>query len=218
MGSSPRVQGEGWPVSPCGNRRRFIPACAGRGPGSRSRSRTGTVHPRVCGERSSTRLPKRTASGSSPRVRGEGGEAVRCFARHRFIPACAGRGTRRDRRDRGCPVHPRVCGERSRPAPAVSHSRGSSPRVRGEVNRLYDLARLVRFIPACAGRGHVLTAAAYLVAVHPRVCGERFKSWGSGFGMNGSSPRVRGEVRHLRAAPDIHRFIPACAGRGETPR
>src|SRR5690606_3291784 len=95
---------------------------------------------------------------------------------------------------------------------------GSSPRVRGEDPFPAVIQREERFIPACAGRGHVLTAAAYLVAVHPRVCGERVKSWGSGFGMNGSSPRVRGEVRHLRAAPDIQRFIPACAGRGETPR
>src|SRR5690606_22588680 len=51
FGSSPRVRGEGSFQRLLRVPIRFIPACAGRGASSSSTPRTGTVHPRVCGER-----------------------------------------------------------------------------------------------------------------------------------------------------------------------
>src|SRR5690606_27352447 len=133
--------------------------------------------------------------GSSPRVRGEGLEVVREFNTPRFIPACAGRGTRRDRRDRGCPVHPRVCGERTSRFASRSCGTGSSPRVRGEGRRAQLMARSTRFIPACAGRGGTCCRSARVRTVHPRVCGERTTFTFLAKENVGSSPRVRGEVK-----------------------
>src|SRR5579883_2995226 len=53
-GSSPRVRGTHKQFVAWLKRNRFIPACAGNAPGSGTSGQPGTVHPRVCGERSST--------------------------------------------------------------------------------------------------------------------------------------------------------------------
>ncbi len=71
-GSSPRVRGTACPSRLGAAARRFIPACAGNGPAPVRCTVSQTVHPRVCGERSSERTTKRRDP--------------------RFIPACAGNG------------------------------------------------------------------------------------------------------------------------------
>ena len=73
---------------------------------------------------------------------------------------------------------------------------GSSPRVRGTVRPRVQL-EVVR-------------------TVHPRVCGERnTRSYVAG-SIVGSSPRVRGTGARRWGWPSAHRFIPACAGNGES--
>src|SRR5690606_750775 len=95
-------------------------------------------------------------------------------------------------------------------------SYGSSPRVRGEVDKLTTSRPLARFIPACAGRGCTGTSPTSGETVHPRVCGERRRDVRLAAYGRGSSPRVRGEVAQSALALDLFRFIPACAGRGRT--
>ena len=51
-----------------------------------------------------------------------------------------------------------------------------------------------------------------LIAVHPRVCGERFVRNTRHSAKRGSSPRVRGTRRGINYLVSAHRFIPACAG------
>ena len=93
---------------------------------------------------------------------------------------------------------------------------GSSPRVRGTLGHGGERADRSRFIPACAGNASLLAAHAALVAVHPRVCGERGIYWIWQGAITGSSPRVRG-TRRRSSKPDPHRrFIPACAGNAST--
>ena len=69
-GSSPRVRGT--PVDVVEERvyRRFIPACAGNSQRATGRPVRQAVHPRVCGELSSTTAWGTVPDGSSPRVRG----------------------------------------------------------------------------------------------------------------------------------------------------
>ena len=112
VGSSPRVRGT---LQEPGQRRpvpRFIPACAGNAGNGGGAVMRATVHPRVCGERSSPLRVTRRPGGSSPRVRGtplrHAGEARGL----RFIPACAGNARSRSRKAACSAVHPRVCGER----------------------------------------------------------------------------------------------------------
>ena len=190
-------------TSPAG---RFIPACAGNATGNSSPSVRRTVHPRVCGERAGRNLSNPHASGSSPRVRGTLPTRSSSMETARFIPACAGNAHTRFRSESGCPVHPRVCGERFNDADIGPYDAGSSPRVRGTrpaqpKNRWGPPVHprvcgereglaipgvpLGRFIPACAGNAWAINEESRKAA--------------------GSSPRVRGtpnrETAHRGTEP-----------------
>ena len=69
-----------------------------------------------------------------------------------------------------------------------------------------------RFIPACAGNIGRRSASHPRHPVHPRVCGEHCKSAQQVSSHAGSSPRVRGTLKHSGIFPSETRFIPACAG------
>ena len=148
----------------------------------------------MCGERDNAFARILGLVGSSPRVRGTGGDRRIEQDLERFIPACAGNGVPTAALRPTTPVHPRVCGERrvsivSKLAPA-----GSSPRVRGTALLAPPVRRAQRFIPACAGNGAPVSVAFTIHSVHPRVCGERPYRVGEKGEEIGSSPRVRGTV------------------------
>ena len=91
VGSSPRVRGKLDQA-----RRRLldvglIPACAGKTGRSSSTTRTGTAHPRVCGENLRLRRIALHGVGSSPRVRGKPAGRVVPTDPRGLIPACAGK-------------------------------------------------------------------------------------------------------------------------------
>ena len=101
---------------------RITPACAGKSPPRTACHGTSWDHPRVCGEKSFTRLSYCSAGGSPPRVRGK---VPVCCPEHRKVritPAYAGK--------RACTTtaiiqpkdHPRVCGEKGRAGGAGSWS------------------------------------------------------------------------------------------------
>ena len=131
---------------------RFIPACAGNTSLVMVQDKGITVHPRVCGEHSSTLLSATSNSGSSPRVRGTQPLTFGEEIFYRFIPACAGTtvGLKIGAVQRT--VHPRVCGEHTLSIALIRSNIGSSPRVRGT---LFPLRK-----------------RSFLLLVHPRVCGE----------------------------------------------
>ncbi len=174
IGSSPRVRGT-LGVDPihslCG---RFIPACAGNAFQENGWFLVGTVHPRVCGERSSSLTSLDLLIGSSPRVRG----TLLCLAARgggiRFIPACAGNARYGAAVEKDETVHPRVCGERLRCFHPLLSLFGSSPRVRGTPARSSKDSVSRRFIPACAGNAKSQFSRVIPSTVHPRVCGERY--------------------------------------------
>ncbi len=70
-------------------------------------------------------------------------------------------------------VHPRVCGERESVAELLLPVDGSSPRVWGTLMNLPNWQTRSRFIPACVGNAYACHGYLSLLAVHPRVCGER---------------------------------------------
>ena len=170
------------------------------------------VHPRVCGERTTTPVGGTQTIGSSPRVRGTRARA-RCDHReHRFIPACAGNTLNHAQTREIATVHPRVCGERTGSIRQAQEPDGSSPRARGTRKAPMRASYSRRFIPACAGNAWHARARPWPWAVHPRVCGERRRSQPLRRDAGGSSPRVRG-TRHRACPPAARgRFIPACAG------
>ncbi len=92
---------------------------------------------------------------------------------------------------------------------------GSSPRVRGTPSRMVKAIAIGRFIPACAGNAGFHVSRPGLVAVHPRVCGERGFYRCNQCKEDGSSPRVRGTRRNRGGVEHRLRFIPACAGNAD---
>ncbi len=89
-------------------------------------------------------------------------------------------------------VHPRGCGKHCLTIRCNVFSGGSSPRVRGTLERS--------------------SAALILRAVHPRGCGEHAGQHAIHWFLPGSSPRVRGTRNRLRVLIAKRRFIPAGAG------
>ena len=191
---------------------RSIPACAGEPHRRPARRISARVYPRVCG---GTRRPgprPRPASGLSPRVRGNHGNAHRRRAYQRSIPACAGEpmpGAGVHSRSR---VYPRVCGGTRRTGAGTPPRKGLSPRVRG--NRLTPAkpARRERSIPACAGEPDPEMEVKRYGKVYPRVCGGTARERVAGTNPDGLSPRVRGNPTSQPVCAQWIGSIPACAG------
>ena len=134
-GSSPRVRGTRFsnvfPLFCMG----IIPACAGNTGKQGYRLGRRRDHPRVCGEHRHARLRRARDAGSSPRVRGT--HMRNCGTRRvsGIIPACAGN-TQPFVIVWACMGdHPRVCGEHRDGKKLTLQRAGSSPRVRGTLQR-----------------------------------------------------------------------------------
>ena len=127
-GPSPRVRGSPLHLDLRRLGHGSIPACAGKPKGMVTGGGKLGVHPRVCGEASPSVRLRHGCRGPSPRVRGC---RLPCRVRHApagSIPACAGKPGTNGAPRRRAGVHPRVCGEASRPAGLREGSPGPSPR------------------------------------------------------------------------------------------
>ncbi len=171
-GSAPRVRGTrpGFRAGP--GRARFSPACAGNASAHLRPATPRAVQPRVCGERVPGPLKMASAVGSAPRVRGTLQHHDPPAKLIRFSPACAGNAAWSYK----CSIR----------------MYGSAPRVRGTRRERRGSATGHRFSPACAGNANGYTCQPNVVAVQPRVCGERAAYQQHQVIDRGSAPRVRG--------------------------
>src|ERR1019366_4944533 len=96
--------------------------------------------------------PRRPSSGSSPRVWGTRGPALRRCSLSRFIPTCVGNARQSLAEDQDSTVHPHVWGERG----GVMTCKLSS----------------YRFIPTCVGNARQSLAEDQDSTVHPHGWGE----------------------------------------------
>ena len=192
-GSSPRVRGKPTEADYLELVGGLIPACAGKTDRQTRCRATCWAHPRVCGENRGRRRDLFAAAGSSPRVRGKLRLVSHVGGARRLIPACAGK-TLASLAAQGCKgAHPRVCGENARLRSRWVRPPGSSPRVRGKLNREMYGDIILGLIPACAGKTTGFRADRPAAWAHPRVCGENCWAGGIATMMRGSSPRVRGK-------------------------
>ena len=132
-------------------------------------------HPRVCGEHLPITLPKHVRQGSSPRMRGTPIILPLTVFIHGIIPAYAGNTQNKSivfvqRRD-----HPRVCGEHYGIVGIVAVVLGSSPRMRGTLQRRPQRHFPAGIIPAYAGNTTLYRRHRASWRDHPRVCGEHTK-------------------------------------------
>ena len=166
----------------------------------------------MCGATQRQYVISAVVGGLSPRVRGN---LPLANAERRLdgpIPACAGQPVANIDDAGGCEAYPRVCGATIVPRTVLWTMRGLSPRVRGNPKGVDNPARFVRPIPACAGQPVTDGRTDVLHAAYPRVCGATRLGDRLAFGLQGLSPRVRGNhglvsLHGHRAGP-----IPACAG------
>ena len=108
--------------------------------------------------------------------------------------------------------HPRVCGEHCTVLTNESWKPGSSPRMRGTLQRSPQRHVPAGIIPAYAGNTCVRFAPSSASGDHPRVCGEHSTCVTVGPGDTGSSPRMRGTQCVPKATYHGIGIIPAYAG------
>ena len=150
--------------------------------------------------------------GLSPRVRGNPSNDGRTSCGPRSIPACAGEPSVAPALDGACGVYPRVCGGTRCLNIAMTVSAGLSPRVRGNQMRRHSDLFDARSIPACAGEPSAAATERRRPGVYPRVCGGTARVDRGKLGLEGLSPRVRGNHLHEVEPVASQGSIPACAG------
>ena len=106
-------------------------------------------------------------------------------------------------------AHPRAGGENLWEDRIRALEHGSSPRGRGKRPVLAQLNRVVRLIPARAGKTSLGTTTAPDAAAHPRAGGENVIDYQIRTKGQGSSPRGRGKHHAGRGPILVFRLIPA---------
>ena len=212
-GSSPRGRGKLILQAVLVAAGRLIPARAGKTHGRR-RGGPGTwAHPRAGGENASSSEDRNSSGGSSPRGRGKlhaGDEGTRHPG---LIPARAGKTRSTPAPGTGSRAHPRAGGENSVSRRTGVVGRGSSPRGRGKRAFVRRGLRLVRLIPARAGKTPASPACQGAGPAHPRAGGENTVRRETSGRVFGSSPRGRGKLPRSRPSAISQRLIPARAGK-----
>ena len=166
----------------------------------------------MCGGTSEPLVKAQTGEGLSPRVRGNPLLIAAFISGSRSIPACAGEPRVAFGWIRWGWVYPRVCGGTSLIIRRRQRHRGLSPRVRGNPPRLFQLPSRPGSIPACAGEPGLVQPDSTGWWVYPRVCGGTPAVGSAPAGLQGLSPRVRGNLTASGAYLDEVGSIPACAG------
>ena len=131
---------------------RNIPAYAGKTERLRGQCWGLAEHPRVCGENSRRSSAVFSSLGTSPRMRGKLAFGVFGASEWRNIPAYAGKTAFWCPRRRLGREHPRVCGENLRRTNVIWPSLGTSPRMRGKLLHDFEGGKVLRNIPAYAGK------------------------------------------------------------------
>lgn len=150
-----------------------------------------------------------TAHRRTPRLRGIRVPQGLVFDSQWFIPARAGKTRSRSRSMKNRRAHPRAGGENLWEDRIRALEHGSSPRGRGKRPVLAQLNRVVRLIPARAGKTSSITRSARRGRAHPRAGGENTMPGAGPFLCFGSSPLRRGKHRLVGTARTPRGLIPA---------
>ena len=112
QGSPPRMRGKAVPAALPDVTHGITPAYAGKRNGRCSCSTAGRDHPRVCGEKTSSRQSTSCCRGSPPRVRGKERLLPEKHTSSGITPAYAGKRAAASFHPGTTQDHPRVCGEK----------------------------------------------------------------------------------------------------------
>ena len=159
----------------------------------------------------------RFCSAAHPRSRGENLSPPPLLCCARLIPAHAGKTSPGRGRPQWCAAHPRSRGENNENGDIPSVGQGSSPLTRGKRPRPGEPPRILRLIPAHAGKTLQVHRARWQPRAHPRSRGENPAPKPGGLGRIGSSPLTRGKPKEELCTALKARLIPAHAGKTAPP-
>ena len=152
LGSPPRMRGKVLKQLIVDSVDGITPAYAGKRGGRHGKSLCRGDHPRVCGEKFSSRSSADLRQGSPPRMRGK--VHFRQDRAHvvGITPAHAGKRPMMDSSAFSTKDHPRACGEKGKRRVHDDRRVGSPPPVRGKGGRTGSSGRYTGITPACAGK------------------------------------------------------------------
>ena len=181
------------------------------------------VYPRVRGEARAEGFGLRCHQGLSPRPRGSPGRGLADSHQDGSIPASAGKPWGHQLVHLMMGVYPRVRGEAFPKRVPTPPLRGLSPRPRGSRSHRLSIGRLLRSIPASAGKPGAVPGWCRRPWVYPRVRGEATVPCPALGNSMGLSPRPRGSLTRTEASSSWWGSIPASAGKprrraGRSPR
>ena len=172
FGSSPRGRGKLIPRAGIPGVAGLIPARAGKTTIASLALRGNAAHPRAGGENIQAAVSVVVEWGSSPRGRGKLSEMQAVGYQWRLIPARAGKTQRQVLCAYAHSAHPRAGGENTERRRGGELLGGSSPRGRGKRLRTTQERRLLRLIPARAGKTGEALVRLDAAGAHPRAGGE----------------------------------------------
>ena len=212
-GSSPLTRGKRLFRLDRLDRRRLIPAHAGKTLLNRVPLNALSAHPRSRGENCGPHARRHDPRGSSPLTRGKLGQRNRVDPEARLIPAHAGKTV--SGRVGPCltKAHPRSRGENRWRRASPRRSEGSSPLTRGKHGHRLQHQNRRRLIPAHAGKTVDAAVAELMDRAHPRSRGENPRDKSLIALLAGSSPLTRGKPGVEMGDHSAYRLIPAHAGK-----
>ena len=138
-------------------------------------------------------------------------------SRLRIIPTRVGTSVRVFLRTRTKQDHPHACGDKFLYVFQASSKPGSSPRVWGQADKNEALTMQNGIIPTRMGTRATYKVIAVCYWDHPHAYGDKYETSLQSRSIDGSSPRVWGQVVfHLRSKP-VHRIIPTRMGTSPSP-
>ena len=169
-------------------------------------------HPHACGDKIVLLPPLISYVGSSPRVWGQDAEFTAAIEEKRIIPTRVGTSQRDSPPLKFLRDHPHACGDKrpcQRDSPPL---KGSSPRVWGQACLLAPLLSFLRIIPTRVGTRRTTSILSFRRKDHPHACGDKLLAKYSNTQINGSSPRVWGQVYIENIRGSQIRIIPTRVG------
>ena len=148
------------------------------------------------------------------RGKGEGSFSVKLP--RRITPAYAGKSRLVQRWNVFNQDHPRLCGEKEFRRVQTSLLQGSPPPMRGKEDCVYNHVCDEGITPAYAGKSCPAQSHPRRIQDHPRLCGEKYRSFIGTFSPTGSPPPMRGKARQFVDYVQCTRITPAYAGKSPT--
>ena len=148
-------------------------------------------------------------------MRGKGKCDVAVLQNGRITPAYAGKSSHVLRSYFRRTDHPRLCGEKVQGVWQCLSIKGSPPPMRGKVIISTSNSFRHRITPAYAGKSFFADFRSNLSWDHPRLCGEKFASYGTSIAPTGSPPPMRGKVFFQPLAKSLGGITPAYAGKSQ---